>query len=140
MKRIQGLAVIVACGVLAGCASSPPRVASQDGLACTAQPQDASAVYIDIAYAADGMPAVASERCAVWPGTTLTWRNGEGDERAFEVVFKGEAPGRPLYERQPGVRYVATLTAPEVEVETEYTYGIRSAGHVLDPVIIIRPR
>ena len=150
MKLRTGWLVLALCAFGGGCGSygetpkgEPQDDGGEDGVACRDQPREgAGRVYVDIAYGDDGTPGVAADTCAVWPGTTIVWRTPSGEARPFEILFKGDAPGSPLYERGVGERdrYRASLTAPEVEAEMTYAYGIRANGRTLDPVIIIRPR
>lgn len=143
--RATTIAAALTAG-LAGCPRAPapggagsPAVDTADGTRC-GDTVVAGPVYIDIAYAADGMP-IDPGNCTVDPGTDVTWRGPSGAPARFQIHFKGTPPLDPgergiLPSARIGERYkvMRRVSGPK----GEYKYGIRANGKDLDPAIIIR--
>jgi len=108
--------------------------------------------YIEITYAADGMPVVTPNSCRVTVGATVTWRGPESDNTPFTLRFDGD-PGTVEKGTPPaGERGMIAMPASlEVEAEAglprevvitaenpgDYKYDVDANGHSLDPHIII---
>lgn len=141
MRAIARMMLLTMCCGLAACQAPMTAIgddADGDGDKCTTAPK--KQVHLDIAYAADGMPSVTPESCAVAPEGRITWRTAKGETRPFEIVFKGEPAGKSEGAGVEGDRYRKKLKAKKVDVRTEFAYGIRANGHEVDPVIIIDPQ
>ena len=127
---------------LAGCPGSRPDDDRDpvDGARCTASGTTKGPVYIDVGYAADGMPRDPGP-CKVDSGTDVTWRGPSGEPVRFEIRFKAAAPLAPgernlLPAADSGGRYrvMRRISGPR----GSYPYAIHANGKVLDPVIIIK--
>lgn len=114
----------------------PPGAAVRCGDAAAS-----SRVFIEIAYAADGMPSATPDECSVAPGTRVEWRGPAGDGRGFDIRFKREnpvpaAPGGVLRSGAADGRQVAAgVLGP---TRGRYPYAIRAGSKERDPAIIIR--
>ena len=144
--------VLAAAGVAAmfamtGCESMDTIDSTKierDGIACPVASLPVNAVFIDIVYAADGMPSVRGpQECQVYSGTKITWRTVRGETRPFRLVFKKEHPaeddGKRDRGRIDGDRFKYTVVTEKVTTRIAYTYGIIANGHEVDPVVIIDP-
>lgn len=145
--RGLGLGLFVIAG--AGCHpvrdGAPADTASEsDGARCEEATEDSAAqsgaVFIEVAYAPDGMPQTTPQRCAIANATRVTWRGPADEPVVFQIRFKAAAPaireeGELLASRSPDGRYRVqrTLSGPG-----DYPYAVFANGKELDPAIIIR--
>ncbi|HEU4812724.1 MAG TPA: hypothetical protein VFS99_00635 [Xanthomonadaceae bacterium] len=152
-KRLAAVAVAaIALAGLSGCQAPgdvgtggiPPGHSSsgpnEDGRLCSQA--RSGEVYIQVGYDATGMPVVHPERCHVIPGTKVTWRGPDNDQRGFEIDFKAASASARGQDRIPseagGDRRKASIVAkPE---RGSYAYSVKANGKELDPQIIIDPR
>lgn len=124
-------------GIPPGHASSGPN---EDGRLCSVA--RTGEVYIQIGYAPSGMPVVNPDRCHVDPGTRITWRGPDNDQRGFVIEFKAasaseQGQGRIASEAGRD-RSKASIVAKRAR--GSYAYSIWANGKELDPQIIIDPR
>ncbi|WP_133478140.1 hypothetical protein [Cognatilysobacter segetis] len=139
MTRPLVLAVPIGL-LLAACSRPPGAGGAAAAVRCDAAGA-ANAVFIEIAYAPDGMPVATPDTCSVARGTDVEWRGPDGTPQAFEIRFKrGNAmPASPegrVHSAAAGARQVARGRADAAP--GRYDYAIRSGSKERDPAIIIR--
>ncbi|TZF91165.1 hypothetical protein [Cognatilysobacter lacus] len=128
---------------LSGCTrapTTPPASGEATVLRCDA-PGAGDRVYIDIAYAPDGMPMAMPDTCTVASRTNVEWRGPDGNSQAFDIRFKNanpvpSAPDGQLHSKAGRARQQAwgdVQAAPG-----RYDYAIRAGSKERDPAIIIR--
>ena len=132
--------LVLPFALLLGACSQPPGEGPPATVRCDAAGAE-EAVYVEIAYAPDGMPIATPYACTVARGTTVEWRGPDGAAQAFEIRFKrGNAmpsvPGGRLQSKGAGTRQVARGRADAAA--GRYDYAIRSGSKERDPAIIIR--
>lgn len=140
MQSMNTAATLALAAALVGCAT-PDRMqgAVADGVRCGEQ--DAGAVYLEVRYAADGLPQVEPAVCEIARGTRVTWRGPAYTPVDFRIRFKGASPveGEPrgVFASESGQdrhRAVRVLDA----AAGRYDYAVIANGRELDPAIIIR--
>lgn len=125
--------------MLGGCVGGPapaPLPAIQCGTGI-----DAPLVFIEIRYAADGMPSAHPETCEVRRGTVVAWRGPQDASTPFVLHFKGASPVANEPRGSFASRGEGTSQVVERRLDAppgRYEYGIRANGKELDPAIIIR--
>ncbi|MEL1263887.1 hypothetical protein [Pseudoxanthomonas putridarboris] len=141
---------------LAGCTPEVkpvplPPVASPDADGALCGTAVEGNVYIEITYAANGMPAVNPQVCRVLSGTEIVWRTPASVTAAFDLDFRDGSPGtarlgasgreqRNFPSSPQGGRQKVKIEARDVALETRLKYDVIANGKRLDPAIIIRPR
>lgn len=139
-----GLFVVAVAGCHPVRDDAPAGSASEDGTRCmeatTGSEPQRGAVFIEVAYAADGTPQVTPQTCLIADATQVTWRGPAEEPVVFEVRFKAATPvareeGPLQSERSPDGRYRIQRT---LSGAGEYPYAVLANGRELDPAIIIR--
>jgi hypothetical protein len=138
MKRPLAIVPLAALA-LAGCARTPDTGTAAEARRCD-QAGAGNDVYIELAYAPDGMPVATPDTCAVARGAGVEWRGPDGTAQAFDIRFKraNPIPAAPvgLHSKADHARQVAW---GRIEATPgRYDYAIRSGSKERDPAIIIR--
>jgi hypothetical protein len=148
-RLVRGLGLGLFVAAVAGCHpvrdEAPADTASDsDGTRCVEATETSAAqtgaVFIEIAYAPDGMPQVTPQRCRIADATRVTWRGPADEPVVFQIRFKAAAPvireeGELLASRSPDGRYRVQRT---LSGSGDYPYAVFANGKELDPAIIIR--
>lgn len=145
MRVLMAVPALAVCVLLSGC----------DGVAC-GEAKAGDAVYVDVTYGSDGMPAAAPAICTVASGATITWRGPVFDGTVFDIESdadfrKGAAAalderaaaraGKPGQPRLLQVGSASSLFRQKITavagVAGTYKYDIAANGKTLDPEIVI---
>jgi hypothetical protein len=124
---------------LAGCAR-PPEGGGAAARRCDVAGPGVD-VYVELAYAPDGMPIATPDTCTVTRGAGVEWRGPDGNPEPFEIRFKraNPIPAAPQGQLRSKAAHARQVAWGRVDAATgRYDYGIRAGSKERDPAIIIR--